>query len=319
MIKKFQLSRLSTRKASYVDLLLELLLEADTLMARLHLSCRWWRLCDCRLVKLNLLVLLTRLLGIEGGDDLLARVLNDNLVAAPELLRLRDNLDLLLLLRPGVGVNDKLLDLLLRALLLVVDLRWRAVENGRRLVQRDVGNDPSCHLVGFSTFLLHLGDLVFDVFLVESDRRRCVEDLGRILLNDVGRRNHERCVALHRDELLTVGARLENALDLLLRLNHVLDCLHLRGVCDLVGGWNILQLVLLSGSLVQMQNLLAAVSTLNLNISRLQTRRLPLKLYNRRRCPDRRRDTLDDLHRNIVRYDLMLRYEVLLLNDVRGL
>lgn len=68
-----------------------------------------------------------------------------------------------------------------------------------------------------------------------------------------------------------------------------------------------------------MQDLLAAVSTLNLNISRLQTRRLPLKLYNRRRCPDRRRDVLDDLHRNVVRYDLMLRYEVLLLNDVRGL
>lgn len=75
--------------SSYINFLLELLLKADALMIRLdvvHLSCRWWRLSNRRLMKLNLLELLTGLLRVKCGDDLLARILNDDLVAASELL-----------------------------------------------------------------------------------------------------------------------------------------------------------------------------------------------------------------------------------------
>lgn len=328
------------RHSTHVNLLLELLLKADVLVVGLnvvHLR-RRRRLRDRRLMELNLLELLAALLRVERRDHLLAGILDDDFVAASNRLWLRDDLNLrvhrellqLLLLRPTVGVDDELLDLMLRALLLIENLWRRTCQRRRWLIDRDVGDNPRCHLLEVlivllvvTAVLLHLHSFVLRVVGVERDRRRCVEDgLRLVLLDDVGRRNHKRRVTLHGDELLAVGAGLQDSLNLLLRLDDVLDGLHLRRAGDLVGRRDVLQLVLLGRRLIEMQNLLLAVRALDLNVCRLQTRCLALKLddWSGRTDGVRRRNIyrrlLDDLH---LGNNLVLRDEVLLLDYVRWL
>lgn len=204
----------------------ELLLVADDLGIRLctlkgldlMLGGRW--LGNCRLMELYLLVLLT--LGIDNNLLSLLRywALNHNLVPAPNLVRLCDDLDLgvewqLMLLRPRVRIDDELLN-----------LRGWAVENRRWLIHGDVCDQTGGYrLHALSVFLLgflfHFRELVFSVFLRQLDGLWLVEhSLWWGLLDDVWGRNHECSVALDSYVLLTVGTSLKY---LLLRMQHVLD------------------------------------------------------------------------------------------------
>lgn len=254
------------KKSPHVDFLFELLLIAcDGLGARLCIVkrlqlilCGRW-LGDCRLMKLNLLVLLSLRIDYDLLPLLRHWILNHNLVPASHLMGLRDDLNLrvewqLMLLRPHVRVDDELLN-----------LRGRAVEDWWWLVHGDVCDKTSRNrlhvlsvlLVGF---LFNFGEFVFRVFLGELDGLRLVVNgLRWSLLDDVRRRDHECSVTLNGDVLLTVHTCLKY---LLLWLEHVLNCLQLGHVCNLISRRQILQLVLLlRGSLIQ-----DVLLSLNLNI-----------------------------------------------------
>lgn len=89
-------------------------------------------------------------------------------------LRIQRQLLDLVLLRPRIGVDDKLLDLLLLALLLVEDLRRRTVQNRRRLTNRNIRDDPRCHLLEIlvvllivAVILLELVRIVLHVFRIQ--------------------------------------------------------------------------------------------------------------------------------------------------------
>ena len=130
--------------------------------------------------------------------------------------------------------------------------------------------------------------------MVESNRWRWIED-------DVRRGDHISRLPLNCDELLARGTRLDNTLDLLLRLNDLLDRLEMGGACNLIGRWYAV-LKLFENDLL---------TTGILNLKRLEVRCLSLKVDDR--CSDtgcRRWRLLDYLHGDIIRDDLMLRDEI---------
>lgn len=240
-------------------------------------------------MELNMLVGLAGLLRVKRRDDLLSTLLHwilddELLIAAPNRLRLRYYLNMLLLLRPRISVHNKLLGGLLRV------LRRRACENWRRTCENG---------------------LLLIIFALS------VQALRRVLLNHIRRWHHVRGVTLHSYELLTVGTWLQYCLDLVLRVNHMLDRLHLWGVCDLIRGRYVLQLVLLC-RLIE-KDLLTTVRSLQLNtrsLLDLSLQHLSLELQNRCCCSDSRvrwRVLMHDLH-CYIRRDV-----VLLLNDVSWL
>lgn len=197
-------------------------------------------------MKLNLLICLPRLLGIKSSKDL-SRLLYDDLIAAANLLRLRNYLDLRhlmdLLLRPGVRIHNELLNRLLLALL-AEDLRRWATQHRRRLIQRDVSDNSCRQLISLLfVFLLCFNGFAFVVIVIESDCGWRVESgidaLRRNLLDNIGGWNHEGCLPLNCDELLA------GRLDYSLGLKDVLDRLHL-----VVARRDVLELILLRWRLI---------------------------------------------------------------------